>query len=133
MTWQKWQPMADVAPEYRLIKIADIVGSFSIILADQSTNQQLTILFKDSVNAHRVRIIDKEHRSLEQDQICVIDAHWPFFKSSDSLYLQSLIDQSYGAWDSPDNCHFLIRTKSYIIDIFAEYEPTFYLVSNSVS
>ena len=132
--WTQWRPIEQLAPQYYTTAIINAATGFHIRFGESNNNPRgLFITFERSIEA--CRVTDEGDRFVKL--LYLIDTYgrdffvkWPFFKVTNSEYLEWLSQESGGIFDQKSMEHFALITQDSIIDIATSYEPKIEIIAD---
>ena len=130
--WARWEPISGLAEKYDIVTVSEEIEGFRVVLFDeQDSTKKAIISFEQAVSAYRSTDESFRYkliRDLDERYGSDFYGKWTFFKLTNSLYLEWLLDQSEGVFDPKSYIHFSIITSDSILDIVASYEPKVELI-----
>ena len=127
--WTRWEPIPNLAPMYYIKSVYDDINGLKIILSEyKNIHNELHITFKNSVDFFvktDETFISSIMNDLYEKHNTKSYTEWSFFKVTNSRHIKMLSKQSYGVADSRDFMHFSFISIDSLLEVVADYEPTF--------
>ena len=126
--WIQWKPIENLAKKYYVESILDSIDGFKILLfAEKNREKKILIYFRDSVDCYRSTnesFLVTTLFNLKENYGTKFFGDWTFFEIENSLYLDSIKQESDGISESYKLRHFCLLAIDSMVDILADYEPT---------
>ena len=125
--WTQWKPVENLAKDFFVKWVKMSNDNFKILFfSDETPTRNLLVTFK-----HPVLFYKSTDETCAQETICDIKRkhgkefiqQCPFFKATDSLYINWLIDESCTTLDKKDLLHFIFFEINSLIDVITTGEP----------
>lgn len=124
--WIRWEPIPNLAKKYYVESITDNTDGLKIVLYND-LDEKVLVLFPDTLRSYRntcESFLVETIEDLEENYGSDFYGQWTFFRVTNSQYLKSLNEESYGISERYDFKHFCLLTMEAMIDIATGSEPT---------
>jgi hypothetical protein len=126
--WAKWQPVGGLSNKYNVDLIRySIANGFQITFSEcQNKEKKIIFTFKMGIDAYRQadeNFMNHTIKKLKDLHGSDLYGNWTFFKVTDSLYLQWILEESYGTTESYPLIHYAFLAGNVILDVASLHDP----------